>query len=907
MSRKLIIVESPTKARTIQRFIQRDADVVACMGHVRDLPQRTLGVDIAHGFQPKYVLTASGKKVYAQLRSKAAKAAEVYLATDPDREGEAIAWHLREMLAEDAHADFQRVAFHEITRHAIEQAFAHPSSLDINKVNAQQARRVLDRIVGYKVSPLLWKHVRKGTSAGRVQSVALRLICEREREIEAFEPVEYWNLTGLFLPAAASAGQSEPFPARLFKLDGEKPEVRTGEQANALAAELESAGFSVADVTTKEKKQRPSPPFITSTLQQAAGSLLRFSARQTMQIAQQLYEGIDMDDAGAGGLITYMRTDSVTVAREAQEQACAFIRENYGEDYTPARPNVYKSRQSAQGAHEAIRPTDVRRTPESVAKHLNPRQLLLYKLIWNRFVASQMMPARRLEHCLDIAAEGSSLSHAFLFRATSTVTIFPGYLRVYKEEEEATAEEGGRNDAAGLPDLKRGDACGLRELLREQKFTEPPKRFSEATLVRELEQNGVGRPSTYATIVGTVQERDYVNKEKGILHPTQLGLSVNDYVVAHMPELFQVSFTAEMESRLDAIEDGEVDWTDMLQSFYDDFRTRVTEIEVVAVPPPAAAARFLDIFPPTLEWRPPEKRGRTVFDDQRFFTSLKQQQESGKKLSDRQWRALLALAARYADQLPNLLPTARDLGIEAEIQTQIEREASGHQVTKAYQPQPAAETQALIAALDGIKWEEPRRSGKRVYDDGKFFASLKQQVDSGKALSTAQQKALVSLAAKYGKQIADFDRLAEELGLQGLAPKQDVPESTARQLMDLLSQITKWEEPRQGRRRSYNDAEFASSVRRQFTQRGSITEKQARAVRKLLGKYREQIQDYDRQADSLNLPHGREDKSPSEPRPEAPESGVCPKCGSPLKLRQSHRGSFYGCSAFPKCRFTKPA
>lgn len=499
MPKKLVIVESPTKARTITRFLGNDVQVMASMGHVRDLPGHDLGVDIAQGFEPTYAITPSGKKIMAQLTKAAATATDIYLATDPDREGEAIAWHLQEVLKKKSKATFHRVAFHEITRSAIQHAFEQSEDVDMPRVDAQQARRILDRLVGYKVSPLLWKNIKRGTSAGRVQSVALRLIVERERDILAFTPEEYWNLTATFLPEAPP----EAFTTRLFKLDGEKPQIGDAETAAALTRELERAAFKVVSTNTRPKKQRPAPPFITSTLQQAAGGRLRFSTRQTMQVAQQLYEGVDIGADGAVGLITYMRTDSVAIAKEAQEMARKYVGEKYGADYVPAKPNTYRLGKGAQAAHEAIRPTDVNRSPKDMAAYLDARQLKLYTLIWNRFVASQMSPAQLKEHTVEVAAlpgEGATgLNHDYLFRATATKTVFPGYTRVYgvgKQEE----DEASQDDTQTLPDVKVGAACALEGLDKEQKFTEPPRRYSEAALVRALEQNGVGRPSTYAKI-----------------------------------------------------------------------------------------------------------------------------------------------------------------------------------------------------------------------------------------------------------------------------------------------------------------------------------------------------------------------------------------------------------------------
>ncbi len=909
MKKSLVIVESPTKARTIRRFLTDNIQVLACMGHVRDLPQRTLGVDINENFKPKYVLTTSGRKTLSEL-TKAVSATDknVYLATDPDREGEAIAWHLHELLKEHTKAEFQRISFHEITRSAIQHALDTPATLDMHKVDAQQARRILDRIVGYKVSPLLWKHVKKGTSAGRVQSVALRLVCEREREIIAFTPEEYWNLTAKFQPLADPQAS---FVARLFKVDNEKPQVGNEETAKAMAGEMEKAEFAVANVGKREKRQRPAPPFITSSLQQTAGNRLRFSARQTMQVAQQLYEGVETGSSGAVGLITYMRTDSVQVAAEAQQQTLAFIRDNYGDDYAPAKPNFYRSRESAQGAHEAIRPTDVSRTPDAIAKYLTPQQLRLYRLIWTRFVASQMTPARLMEHTIDVGTTPNNARlHDYLFRALATATIFPGYLSVYRGKENEALDD----DAAAivqLPPLKEGDNCLLEELLREQKFTEPPRRFSEASLVRELEQNGVGRPSTYASIVDTIQRRDYVKKEKSALVPTTLGFSVNDYLVNQMPELFQVSFTAEMEARLDQVEEGKIDYTRMLDDFYEHFRQWTTEIELVPLPANDQVSEFIKAFPDNIQWEPPQKKGRTVFDDRRFFESLCEQHNSGKKLSDKQWRALLGLAARYAEQMPELTTQAQQLGIEKEMTTQIEQaKQEPDEAGKAFQPKPSEETMAYINALTDIKWAPPQKSGKKTYDDHAFYTSLKEQVEKGRALSSAQLNAIRKMVMKYQGQIADFTNFAENWNLKDAPGKEKAEVEVTKPLLALLANIKTWQAPRKSKGRTFDDQEFATSLQEQFTNKGNLSVRQVEALRRMLAKYHDQIPDYAEKATTLGLPP--KDKAGATDAHKAPDdtpesSEKCPECGATLRLRHSRRGPFHGCAAYPKCRFTKPA
>ena len=577
----LMIVESPAKARTIGKLLGKGTTVLASMGHVRDLPPRDLGVDVAHDFHPTYVVTPKGMKVVRELKEAARKADQIYLATDPDREGEAIAWHLQSLLQDSTKADFHRIAYHEITRSAIEAAFQSPGQVELPLVDAQQARRVLDRLVGYQVSPMLWKNVEKDTSAGRVQSVALRLIVEREREIQAFVPVEYWNLEAVFSPASAPRVRLK---TALSKLNGKKANVPDGESALALAQALEDSGVchQVASITSKPRTQRPAPPFTTSTLQQAAGGALHFGSAATMAIAQQLYEGVDMGGT-TSGLITYMRTDSVHVASEAQQAALGFIRRTYGEEFAPATPNRFSSGKNAQEAHEAIRPTNVERTPEAVAPYLDDRQLKLYRLIWNRFVASQMASAKQVDHAIEILSRGGALESLTLpcagqgtgveciFRAAARETLFPGYQTVYNMKDLGQEDEMD-NLMGSLPALTRGDSCRLQALTKEQCFTQPPKRFSEGALVKALEANGVGRPSTFASTVQTILDRRYVEKQQSALLPTELGFRVNDYLVGRFPELFDVDFTARMEKELDQVEEGKMDWVSMLREFYGKFQ-----------------------------------------------------------------------------------------------------------------------------------------------------------------------------------------------------------------------------------------------------------------------------------------------------------------------------------------------
>ena len=562
MPKNLVIVESPTKAMTISKYLGKDFVVRASVGHVRDLPPKELGVDVEHGFHPTYHVAKGKGKVIQQIREAAAGRDLIYLATDPDREGEAIAWHV----SSAAHLDkerLRRVVFHQITKSAVQEAIEHPRALDRDLIDAQQARRVLDRLVGYKISPLLSKTMRKALSAGRVQSIALRLVVDREREIVAFVPEESWTLDALL--ERRTEGK-ERFKARLFKIRGKDPELQKRVDVDDILPILSPATYTVTAVRKGKRQRKPQAPFVTSTLQAQAGSRLRYSPRQTMRLAQQLYEGIDLDGERVG-LITYMRTDSTHVAPEAQQEAREYIAKRWGGEYLPDRPPVYRSKvANAQEAHEAIRPTSVLRTPDAIRSHLDNRQLRLYRLIWQRFLASQMQPAVYATLRVDIMAATD-----YMFRATGQRLIFPGYLAVYNE----TDDEDKAKDSQMLPALAVGETVDLIKLVPEQHFTQPPPRYSEATLIKALEANGVGRPSTYASIVGVIQDRGYVVKEKRNLVPTSLGTIVCDILVATFSDIMDVGYTANMETRLDEIASGKLGYARMLGDFYRPFSEQV--------------------------------------------------------------------------------------------------------------------------------------------------------------------------------------------------------------------------------------------------------------------------------------------------------------------------------------------
>ncbi|HPC82336.1 MAG TPA: type I DNA topoisomerase [Thermoanaerobaculaceae bacterium] len=565
MGQTLVIVESPAKARTLGKYLGKGYTVMASVGHVRDLPRNELGIDLAHGFAPRYLVMPAKRKVISEIRAAAERAERILLATDPDREGEAIGWHLAEIL-KDTGKPIARVLFHEITRRAVQDAIARPRPLDGRLVDSQQARRVVDRLVGYKLSPLLWEKVKRGLSAGRVQSVALKMICDREAEIEAFEPEEYWHLD-----ARLAAGEPPPFVARLALRDGRKLVVRDGETAAAIRAEVETSPFGVASVTRRRRQQKAPPPFVTAKLQQAAAARFRFPVRKTMQLAQRLYEGVDLGGGERVGLITYMRTDSVRVAPEALDAVRAYIADTFGDAFLPERPNYFKNRSEAQDAHEAIRPSDVARSPEAVAAYLEPDALKLYTLIWQRFVASQMKPAQF--DVTDVVVNAGRYG----FKARGETEVEAGYLRVYREDEEKPAprkfEEDEEPTSRRLPPLAKGQELRLERLDAEQKFTQPPPRFTESTLVKALEENGVGRPSTYAQIIAVISDRDYVTKEKGAFVPTELGKLVNRMLVDAFADLINERYTARMEAELDAVAEGEEDWQAALARFWKTFST----------------------------------------------------------------------------------------------------------------------------------------------------------------------------------------------------------------------------------------------------------------------------------------------------------------------------------------------
>ncbi|MCF6177693.1 MAG: type I DNA topoisomerase [Victivallaceae bacterium] len=828
--KNLVIVESPTKAKTITRMLDKNYTVLASMGHIRDLPERSLGVDIKNGFAPVYEESKRGAKIIRELK-KAAKAADnIYLAPDPDREGEAIAWHLQEILKKSYKGEFHRVTFHEITKSAIARAFETPGTLDTELVDAQQARRVLDRLVGYQVSPLLWSRIKKGVSAGRVQSVALRLVCEREREIQAFVPEEYWNFAAKFL-----ADDKLNYEGRLAMIDRAKFVIDNEKDAGQALNAIRDGGDPRVDaIRQTPKKRNAMPPFTTSTLQQAANNQLRLSASNTMRLAQQLYEGIDLG-SGQAGLITYMRTDSVSIAMEAKNAIRGFVAANYGNEYIPPKPNFFKNKSGAQAAHEAIRPTDVTLTPGIASKYLDNAQLKLYTLIWKRSVASQMAQCRQAQTSVDTVISGAD-NREYLFRSTALVTTFPGFMLVYGKPQEEDNEA-----AEVLGQLREKMLCQLLDSLNEQKFTEPPPRFSEATLIKELEANGIGRPSTYATILRTIQSREYVEREKGRLHPTELGFSVNDFLVSHLNHLFETGFTSQMETKLDMIEEGKLNWTTMLEEFYHQFGTWLEEAKHHNAPPEEKVANLIKVFEGFSDWNEPEKSGRRTYDDNKFFTSVKESFAKNGKITARQWESLMMLGAKYYAKLNNISDIAIENGFENDLAAAVVKQQElAKKIKKSTASSDDTEKyKKIFAAFNNLEWDEPTKSRGRTYDDKKFFNSLKKQAESGKVLSEKQLGVINRFAIKYKDKIENFTELCALLEVDPNAAEAAAapPAPEVVEQLEILSKVTKWAEPTKKGKRVFDDKAFYESLDSQARSGRTLSPRQLGALKRIVTKY----------------------------------------------------------------------
>jgi DNA topoisomerase-1 len=827
-NKKLVVVESPAKAKTINKILGKDYIVKSSMGHIRDLPVKRLGVNVEKNFEPDYVLVKGRRTVISELKAAAKECDEIYLAPDPDREGEAIAWHLREIL-DDGKKAFHRIQYNEITPRAVRAAFDHPGELDMDRVNAQQARRILDRIVGYRVSPLLWRRVKRGLSAGRVQSVALRLVCEREDAIDAFKPEPYWVMGAV---ARKLLAPLDPFSIKLTRINGAKAEVHDETLAAEVATDLEGCKLRVKEMKTRIVSRKPHAPFITSTLQQAGSTFLGFSPKRTMALAQQLYEGVNLGQ-GPEGLITYMRTDSFNISADATAACSAHVEKAYGSEYLPEKPNVYRSRSGAQEAHEAIRPTDVTRTPAKIKQYLDAPAYKLYTLIWERFVASQMVPAKLEMRTVyiepQVPAEGTEpMKHSYLFQATVTEVAFAGYRKVLGENDKKKADS---DQVDILPALKEGEPLVCLELLSERKETQPPARFSEASLIKALEANGVGRPSTYQQTVSTLQQRTYVNVEKRSLHPTDLGRQTCSLLVESLPKLFDVGFTAGMEEQLDEVEAGHLEWTKLLGEFYEKFADWMEKTKGPAADPERVRA-FLGGFVEVTEWAPEVKRGRRTYSDEKFVTSIGETLESDKpELSMRQFEALAKIAARYRDQVPSFKGLLTDYGFENMLSDPTASEPDTVALRK-------------VELLDAVEMDEGGR---------KFADSLAAQVRSGRALSERQAAALDRMVVANGKQIPDFETVRTELGLT----EAEVPEDhESGPLLEGMKSVVEWKAPVKRGKREFNDQTFYESLSSQFGQRGHLSERQRGALKRLVKRYHEQVTGYEELAARFELDKG---------------------------------------------------
>jgi len=823
MGKKLVVVESPAKAKTIGKILGKGYIVKSSMGHIRDLPVNRLGVDIEKGFKPRYSVVKGKRKVVSELKKAAESADAVYLAPDPDREGEAIAWHLVQVMKDkDGARHFRRVCYNEITPAAVRRAFENPGEIDLARVDAQQARRILDRIVGYKVSPLLWRRIKRGLSAGRVQSVALRLVCEREKEIRGFKPEEYWIMGAMVRKMVIPL---DPFRIKLVRVDGEKIEVHSADRVEAVKADLDGRSLSVKEIKTKEVRKKAPPPHITSTLQQAGSTHCGYSPHRTMSIAQKLYEGVDLGQ-GPAGLITYMRTDSFNVAKEALDACRDLITRKFGKEYCPEKPHFFKSRASAQEAHEAIRPTDVTRTPESVADKLNPQELKLYRLIWQRFVASQMEPARiRQRTAVIVAPPPEGRETVYEFQASASEIAFPGYMKANHARLDKAKEDS--DEVEKLPDLVEGEPLICLEWLADRKETSPPPRFSEASLVRALENNGVGRPSTYAQIVGTLNQRHYVSREKRTLAPTDLGMQVNDLLVENLGELFDVGFTASMEESLDEVEKGAVEWTGMLGSFYERFEKWMDAVKEPSADR-AVVLRFLDVLAQVTEWAPEIKTGKRTYSDERFVASIRSQVvEQGKDVSQRQLDALVDIAVRYRDQSPEIGKTIEETGFAEKL---------SDEKLKA----PRDTTVQKLTLLESVPLEG------RAKD---FVDSLRARVTGRRSLTDAQIRALNNVVLRHAGEIEGFEAMKDSLDLDDHAEA----DTESGPLLEAMAAVSTWKEPVTKGKRVFDDRAFHESLKSQFDEKGFLSVRQRSALKRMVRRYRDQVPGYADLAEKLGL------------------------------------------------------
>ena len=830
MGKKLLIVESPAKAKTIGKYLGSEFSVKSSVGHIRDLPKENGAIKIVEKgsgkweFVPSYIISEGKEKVVSELKSAVKASSEIYLASDPDREGEAIAWHLKEVLGPVAgQKPFRRVTYNEITKSAVLKAVAEPRDIDMPLVDAQQARRILDRIVGYKVSPLLWKNIscanNRSLSAGRVQSVALRLLVERQREIDAFKPETYY-LLGV---EARKPGEEKTFAAKLARLDGEKPDIRDRDAANRTLLDLAGAALVVKDLKAQPKVRHALPPFTTSTLQQAASSVLGFSPGKTMKLAQSLYEQ---------GRITYMRTDSVNVSDQARAAAKDFIVGKLGPEYYPEKPNFFKSKADAQGAHEAIRPTDIALAPKDAP--LEAQELKLYDLVWRRFVASQMADAKTTVKTVALAAKKPGMVHDYVFTASATIIDFDGFLRVMKLSLKKKKPDGeddeDTDEVAYLPDVKVGDPLDPVRWLSDEKQTKGPAHYSEASLIKALEENGVGRPSTYAATIETLKTREYAKTEKKKLIPLERGILVCDWLVKKLDSLFSVGYTAKMEAELDKVESDGEPMNQMLSEFYAKF---LKEVADCAEPPPDRA-KFDFVFgllSQVKEWKPAKKVGKRIYDDKAFVESVRQQADEGKRaLSARQLEFLIKMAVQYAEQIPNCEKQLKEAGLGA----------------------GSAAVQKADPGLVRYCFETMDRIGGMM--ENPFYKSVRDQFERGRGLSMKQFAILAKAVGENAGGLEDCEAIRDKLSefvSGGFKERETDPVIPG--LLGLFDAVTEWRPPAKRGKKIYDDKEFVKSLADQYERRQSLSSRQIAALRRVLAVYKDKIPDYATKAAALGL------------------------------------------------------
>ena len=840
MSKKLLIVESPAKAKTIGKYLGGEFVVKSSVGHIRDLPKENGAIKVVEKgpgkweFTPTYVVSEGKTKVVAELKAATKAADEIYLASDPDREGEAIAWHLHEVLAPIAGSKpFHRVTYNEITKSAVLKAVAEPREINMPLVDAQQARRILDRLVGYRVSPLLWKNINcannRTLSAGRVQSVALRLLVERQREIEAFKPETYY-LMGV---EARKAGDPQTFVARLSRFDGAKPDIRSAEIANAVLLDLSNAALRVVDVKDQPKTRHALPPFTTSTLQQAASSVLGFSPGKTMKLAQSLYEA---------GRITYMRSDSVNVSEQAREMARAFIVKWCGKEYYPEKPNFFASKAKggvqAQEAHEAIRPTDVELSPKRAGEaKMDAAELKLYDLIWRRFVASQMADAKMTVTTISIAAEKPALAHGYLFTASATRVDFEGFLKIMKLSLKKKTKDGeddeDTDEVAYLPAVAVGDCLESVRWISDEKKTKGPTHYSEASLIKALEENGVGRPSTYAATIETLKAREYAKTEKKKLVPMERGLLVCDWLVKKMDALFSVGYTAQMEAELDKVEEQGEPMNTMLSKFYAKFIKDIGTIVEEERPDPSKFEAVFAILADVKDWKPAKTVGKRTYDDKAFVASVKEQAAEGKRpLSARQLQFLVRMAVMYADQIPDCENRLKEAGLGA-AKPAVERA----------DPELVA---FCFEALDRIGGMEKNP----------FLKSLREQNDRGKMLSMKQFQILARSVGENAGALDDCDAIREKLSEfvpGGFEPSAESSDPAIPKILKLMESVTEWRPAMKKGKRLYDDKEFIKSLNEQYARRHALSQRQEAALRRVVLLYKAKIPGFAEQAADLGF------------------------------------------------------